>query len=214
MGVDLEVLIAHELTAEQVFELPERLSCALPVFAAMSALCAAMEPRWPRAVPEPWTWHQLGIQRRRPVTGPARVRELWADGEPVILEGAAGLTFIRTKLIRLAARCKLAGFADETCGIQAPIRGLCRALAHEVGSTRAIYLPDSGANNPFVNLFPEGASFEEAVARLTAHQLPARDLASLYPLRRDPDGWLRGTGEFAYFIDDFQCEAASDQAAQ
>lgn len=189
VGVDLDVLIGHELTAEQAFELPERLSCALPVFAAMTTLCTVLEARgWRAVAPAPWFWHQRGHQKVHPVTA-GRIRELWADRDTAILDGPVGWFNVGSKLIRWGALDKIAAFAQDDCGLQAPTRALSRAVALELGGSRAIYLPDSGAHNPFVDLVNEDVSLDEAVARLATHQPRASDLASLYPVRQDAR-WL------------------------
>jgi hypothetical protein len=203
MGINLDVLIGHRLTAEQAFSLPDRLSSAWAVFAATSELRTVLEARGPHVASERWSWYRRFRQSQDLVTGPARVRDLWATEATAAMEGPCGLLDVGSKLIRWAVLEKLAAFAEDDFGIQAPIRRVSRALAHELGSARAIYLPDSGRTNRFVDLVCEGVSFDAAVARLTAQQPPEADVATLLKVGPDPNGELRITGEFAYFIDDF-----------
>ena len=203
MGIDLDTLIGHRLSTEQAFALPDRLSSAPPVVAAMSELCTVIRARGPHVAPDRWSWHRRYRQMQDPVTGPARIRDLWATQGTAAMEGPGGLLYVGSKLIRWYVGERPGAFAQDAFGIQAPIRRVSRALAHELGSTRAIYLPDSGLNNPFVDLVTEDVSFEAAVARLAAQQPPEASLASLYEVAPGPDGVLRGTGKFAYFIDDF-----------
>lgn len=167
MGVDLEVVFAATLTAEEAFALPQRLNGA-PAVAA-----ACREQSEPGAEPEPWKW-----QRHRPaITSPSAIVEAWAPGQVPML-GSPGFLYVGSTRIALHPCVKFSGFASDYEGCQAPIRQVCRALAHELGADRVLYLPDSG-DWPSELHGLDDVGFDDALARLTAWGPPAAELGAL-----------------------------------
>jgi hypothetical protein len=193
LGVNLSVVIGHQLTPEEAFELPARLARSRAVAAAAEGVYAVMRPRWPGLEPAPvwqWSW---------PIPAATVIRDAWAIGDYPGMQDAAGFTlYVGPRAIEAVHHEKYVGFVEDSDGIQTPIRQLCRAFAAEVGSDRVIYLPDSGyALQALVNL-GEGTAFEELESRLRACKPPAPTIRAIHTEYGD-GGW----DVDGYFIDDF-----------
>ncbi|HSS00834.1 MAG TPA: hypothetical protein VLM79_27440 [Kofleriaceae bacterium] len=176
MGVDLHVVFAATLTAEEVFALPARLNSA----PAVEAACRAYrEQRFPRASGverERWRWDDLWPA----ITTPTSILEAWASptqGCPP-LHGPPGLLWLEPHQLRLSPLATLSGFAADYEGCQSPIRRVCWAIARELGVDRVLYLPDSGDWPPEVGDLGD-TPFDEARARLAAWAPPVSAIGAL-----------------------------------
>jgi hypothetical protein len=174
MGVDLDVVFAATVTAEEAFALPARLNRAPAVVAACRACEEQERPRGRDLVHEEWAWHG----HRPAITAPSGIVEVWRNQHSVSLLGAPGFLRLSPNQVRLGASPKLSGFAADYEGCQAPIRQLCRALSRELGADRVLYLPDSGEWPSEVGDLYD-TRFDEAVARLTAWGPPASEIGAL-----------------------------------
>lgn len=175
MGVDLDVIFAATLTAEQAFALPERLNTTLAVVAACRAYYEHLKPSMSSLERETWHWDES----RRAITAPSAIAEAWASPARVVrLSGTPGGLWVHPNRIRYPAFPKLSGFATDYEGCQTPIRLVCRAIAHALGTDRVLYLPDSGEWPAEVGDLSD-SSFDEALARLAAWGPPAAPLGAL-----------------------------------
>lgn len=165
MGVDLEVVFAATVTAEEAFSLPERLNRAPRVVAACRAYYQRMKPSMPGLEPCAWSWHQSWPM----ISTPSAIVDAWASPflGNVMLAGTPGLLSLQPRRITLGSCWPLAGFAADHEGCQAPIRQVCRALADALGTDRVLYLPDSGDWPPELRDLHD-PPFDETLARLTA----------------------------------------------
>lgn len=173
MGVDLDVVFAATLTAEEAFALPERLNHSLPVVTA----CRAYHEHEKRFTPgleyRPWHWDD---EFGPPLGSPADIEAGWDAPyvQRLWLRGVESLWIERT---RIAMRfSKIHAFATDAGGCQAPIRGVCRAVAGALGADRVLYIPDSG-EWAIPNL--DQLTFTEACAQLAAWGPPVRALGAL-----------------------------------
>ncbi len=176
MGVDLDVVFAATVTAEEAFALPARLDSAPAVVAACRAYYAQMKPHLPGLELHGWEWNENWPA----VTAPSVIVEAWASPYlgSVPLSGMPGLLFLRPNQISLSPGPKLAGFAADYEGCQEPIRQVCRALARELGTDRVLYLPDSGDWPAEVGDLCD-TRFDEALTRLTAWGPPVSAIGAL-----------------------------------
>jgi hypothetical protein len=172
MGVDLDVVFAATVTAEEAFALPAKLNSS----PAVAAACRACDRRTEDPGLRRWTWYD----RWPAITTPSSIVDAW--GNPYLgsvpLSGPPGLLWLRPQQITISPGPKLSGFAADYEGCQADIRRLCRALASELGAARVLYLPDSGdwpAEVGDVGDIP----FDEALARLTAWGPPVSPIGAL-----------------------------------
>jgi hypothetical protein len=178
MGVDLNVVFAATVSAEEAFTLPERLNSSLPVVAAGRAYYEQTKPHSPGLELHAWQWDE----EWQKITAPSAIAEAWASPiwgpERVLVLGTPGHLSICPTRIELAPGPKLSGFASNYQGCQAPIRRVCRAIAHVLGCDRVLYLPDSGDwPSELVDL--EDTQFDEAFARLAAWGPPASAIGAL-----------------------------------
>jgi hypothetical protein len=174
MGIDLQVVLAAKVTAEEAFALPARLNQAQAVVAACRDYHGL---RNPSLEPRGWAWSDSGPA----ITGPSAIAEAWALSpypRNVMLSGGAGLLCLERNRICFLAGQKLAGFAADYEGCQQPIRRVCRALARELGTDRVLYLPDSGGWLSEVGDLDD-TRFEDALARLTACGPPVSAIGAL-----------------------------------
>jgi hypothetical protein len=176
MGVDLQVVFAATVSAEEAFALPERLNSSLPVVAAGRAYYEQMKPYSPGLELHAWRWDD----EWQKITAPSAIAEIWEA--PIRgsaqLSGTPGLLWIRPTRIELMPGPKLSGFASDYEGCQTPIRRVCRAIAHVLDCDRVLYLPDSGDwPSELVDL--EDKRFDEALARLAAWGPPASAIGAL-----------------------------------
>jgi hypothetical protein len=188
VGVDLVVIIGHTLDATGVFALPTRLRRSLPVRAVASE-SAPFKP----------TWEQPSHRDGPAVVSAASVRDAWAKHRPPTLYGVAGIHWrVGARVLIGHHYLRFGGFVDERFGNQRPVRRLCRAIAAELGSERAIYVPDSSSRlENGGNLGETGSSFEEVEAWLRAIEPPSPTIGAIY--RHTGSGYeVNG-----YFIDDF-----------
>jgi len=176
MGVDLDVVFSATVTAEEAFALPARLNHAPAVVAACRALYERVEPRLRGFVRQDWAWDD----DEPAITSPSMVVEAWASPHrgSVWLLGPPGLLCIKPDQIRSSPGPKLGGFAADYEGCQAPIRRVCRALVHELGGDRVLYLPDSGDWPSAVGDLDD-VRFDAALARLTAWGPPVPSIGAL-----------------------------------
>jgi hypothetical protein len=176
MGVDLDVVFAATVTAEEAVALPARLNRAPAVVAACRAYYAQRKPSMRGLELEEWAWddHQPAI------TAPSVIVEAWASPYvgSVWLSGTLGLLCVKPDQIRSRPGPKLSGFAADYEGCQAPIRQVCRALVRELGADRVLYLPDSGDWPSEVGDLYD-TPFDEALARLTAWGPPVSAIGAL-----------------------------------
>jgi hypothetical protein len=176
MGVDLDVVFAATVTAEEAFALPARLNRAPAVVAACRAYYEYERPRVPGVLRREWAW-----DRQEPeITAPSVIREAWASPYlgSVWLAGTPGLLWLAPNQITSCIGPRLSGFAADHEGCQEPIRRLCRALVHELGGDRVLYLPDSGDWPSEVGDLHD-VKFDEALARLTAWGPPVAAIGAL-----------------------------------
>jgi hypothetical protein len=189
VGIDLSVIIGHGLDAEAVFELPARLSASLPVRAAASSL---------ENLTETWQWSEPRFILDPPIVSASAIRDQWALGHDVHLEGPGGFHgwYVGPGVVYGRHLHKYGRFLREPYGLQTPVRRFCRALAAALGSDRAIYLPDSCYRiSAAMDLVDRGDSFAEVVAWLRAIQPPSPTIDAIdQGDGADIDG---------YFIDDF-----------
>jgi hypothetical protein len=173
VGVDLHVVFAATVTAEEVFALPARLNSAPAVVAECRAYLQHME--FHREQHE-WYWHDVWPA----ITDPSMIVEAWASPDRGIapLLGPPGLLWLGPHQIRFSPGHNLSGFAADYEGCQEPVRRVCRALAHELGADRVLYLPDSG-DWPSEVGYLEDTRFEDALARLTAWGPPVSAIGAL-----------------------------------
>jgi len=171
MGIDLDVVFAATVTAEQAFALPARLNQAPAVVAASRADCERTQTAL-----EEWAWDKHWPA----ITAPSGIVEAWASRNvgSVLLSGTPGLLYLQPNRIRLYPGVKLSGFASDHEGCQAPIRRVCRALACELGADRVLYLPDSGDWPSEVGDLGD-LQFDEALARLAAWGPPVSAIGAL-----------------------------------
>jgi hypothetical protein len=189
VGIDLVVIIGHALDATGVFELPTRLKHSLPVRAVASE-SAPFRPAWK----PPYSPRDLDI------VSPTSVTDAWALNRPPTLGGVGDVIYWRIGPRALVGyhRLRYGAFVDERLGNQALVRRLCRAIAAELDTAHAIYVPDSCyriANA--ADLGETGASFDEVEAWLRAIQPPSPTIGAIYRVtvsRFEMDG---------YFVDDF-----------
>jgi hypothetical protein len=176
MGVDLNVVFAAALSAEEAFALPARLDRAPAVVAACRAYYEQMKPRMPGLELKEWAWH-----RPRPaITDPSAIVEAWDTPHlgTVLLLGVLGFLRLQRHQITMSAVSRLAGFAAGDDGGQELIRRVCRAIAHELGTDRVLYLPDSGDWPSEVGDLDD-RRFDEVLARLTAWGPPVSAIGAL-----------------------------------
>lgn len=175
MGVDLDVIFPASLTADEAFALPDRLNTEPPVVAACHAYFEHMKQTWPGLEPRPWHW-----QGHRPaITAPSMVAEAWRTphlGE-VSLLGTPGFLHVQPHRIRHSS-LNLHAFATDHAGWQAPIRRVCRAIAHVLGTDRVLYLPDSGDWAPGIDDLSR-VPFDEVLERLAAWGPPVSAIGAL-----------------------------------
>lgn len=176
MGVDLDVVFAAALTAEEAFALPARLDGAPAVAAACRAYYEKMKPRMPGLELRGWAW----FDARPAITDPSAIAEAWATPHlgRVRLSGVPGFLCVQRHQIRMSALSKLGWFAVGDPGEQEMIRRVCRAIAHELGTDRVLYLPDSGDWPAEVgDLY--GTRFDDVLAQLTAWGPPVSAIGAL-----------------------------------
>jgi len=176
MGVDLNVVFAATVTAEEAFALPARLNRAPAVVAACRAYYEAMKPIMRGLELKQWTWFEPGPA----ITAPSAIVESWAsryEGD-VSLSGTPGLLNLSPNRISMGAVSRQSGFAADDEGRQGPTRRVCRALAHEFGTDRVLYLPDSGDWPSEVGDLYD-TRFDEALARLAAWGPPVSEIGAL-----------------------------------
>ncbi len=176
MGVDLDILFAATITAEDAFTLPDRLNRSPLVVAADRAYYHQMKPYSPGLELHAWQWDEIGPT----IATPSAIVEAWNSPIPdsATLSGTSGLLWLRSNQIKLGAGPRLSGFADDYQGCQGPIRRLCRAIGHVLGADRVIYLPDSGDWPSEVGDLYD-TRFDEVLARLTAWGPPAPAIGAL-----------------------------------
>lgn len=175
MSVDLYVVFAATLTAEQAFALPARLSSSPAVEVACRAYCQ-MPPRASGEALKRWSWDE----RWPAITAPSSILEAWADptrGCPP-LHGPPGLLWLEPHQVRIAPLVKLSAFAADYEGCQDPIRRVCHAIARELGADRVLYIPDSGDPASGVGDVVD-LGFDEAMARLAAWGPPVTVIGAL-----------------------------------
>lgn len=176
MGVDLDVMFAATVTAEEAFALPERLARSPGVLAACRYYDERLPCRGSRNAPDEWTWNEYWPT----ITSPSVIVEGWLAPYlgSLALSCTPGLLWINPNQITLSAGPKLSGFAMDYEGCQDPIRRVCRALAQELGTDRVLYLPDSGDWPPEVG-DTYNTRFDDVLARLTAWGPPVPTIAML-----------------------------------
>ena len=191
MGVDLNVVFAAALTAEEVFALPARLDRAPAVAAACRAYYEQMKPRSPGLELSGWAW----FRTRPAITEPSAIVEAWMTRHlgPVLLSGVPGLLHLQRHQIKLSAVARLDGFAAGDEGDQELIRRVCCAIAHELGTDRVLYLPDSGDWPSAVGDLDD-TRFDEVLARLTAWGPPVSAIGALAYGRAVRDGYHYADG--------------------
>jgi hypothetical protein len=176
VGVDLDVIFAARLTAEQAFALPERLNTTLAVVAACRAYYKHAKPYSRGLELERWQW----VKFPPAITAPSVIAQAWASPRcgSVQLSGTPGYLQLHPNRVRYTGGPKLSGFAANYEGCQNPIRQVCRAIARALDSDRVIYLPDSGDWPAEVGELRD-YSFDESLARLTAWGPPVSVLGAL-----------------------------------
>lgn len=196
VGINLAAIIGHHLDAAGVVQLPQRLADSLAVSRAVNDEYAALKPRWTNLELDAWSWSQFSPT---PSITPSTIEEGWSRRECPWLEGIGFSVNIGPRVFDAIHKEKLAGFAHDLAGIQLPIRRLCRALATELGSDRAIYLPDSAYPiSTVLDMVNAGHSIDDIIARLRDEfGAPATSLAAIYTAGE------RGHRVNGYFIDQF-----------
>src|ERR1700754_790812 len=137
MGVDLEIVFATAVSAEEAFALPARLNRAPAVVAACSAYYEQSRTRLPGLVRKEWAWDKHMPE----ITAPSAIVEAWASPYTgcVWLWGVPGSLLLTPDQIRLSPHGNLSGFASNYEGCQEPIRRVCRAVVRELGADRVLY---------------------------------------------------------------------------
>jgi hypothetical protein len=176
VGVDLHVVFATTITADEAFALPDRLNSAPAVVAACRDYYDQMKPSRPGLELSSWSWDELSPA----VTAPSAIVQVWGSryGDSVLLTGTPGLLWLRPDQIKLSPGVKLSGFASDYQRCQTPIRRVCCAIARFFGTDRVLYLPDSGDWPAEVGDLDD-TRFDEALARLTAWGPPVSAFGAL-----------------------------------
>jgi len=184
----LAVFLAHHLDADGVFNLPDLLSSSPTVRTADNAIFELGR----YVGPPTWAWSR----NSPPSSSPSQIRETWARKEAPLLNAGSFSFVVGPRMIEATHLLKLSRFAKDDEAIQVPIRRLCRALAHELGGNRSVYLPDSAYRvSALLDLVYDGVSFDEMSSRLKEFGPPATTIRAICEA---------GNHEFErYYIDDF-----------
>jgi hypothetical protein len=160
MGVNFTALIGHRLSANDIVKLRDRFTNCSLISAAKTELDKCLMSRWLNYEPSGWRW-------RDEIPALTPKDDWWDAHEMPCLEGAGFSIYIGPRVIEATHIEKLIGFIENGAGLQIAIRRLCHALAHELGSEKAIYLPDSAYEvSEVIEMGYERVSIDEIESRL------------------------------------------------
>jgi len=202
MGVDFTAILDHHLDPAGAADLPARLAAAEP---ALAPVLTTLRGAYPvRPDDGRWRW-EMDPATFRP--GPEAVAATWSRGELLVLEGPAGLSLDVQRAAVIVGHPARWGLFLRDAAIHEPLRRACRAVGAILGSTRAIYLPDSAyQESAALEVVWDGGGVAAVEAWLRQRVgPPAPTLASIVRTRDDGQWASRG-----YSIDRFTAQGRPD----
>lgn len=176
MGVNLAAVLGHQLDADAVLRLPEKLTTSTALVQATDALAERLAPRWPRLGPRTVSFDTV-------VPSADHVERIWNDAEILCLELGAGASLsIGRHAIELHVLERFAVFVDDIEGLQQPILQFVRTVARELGAPKIIYMPDTAYPMTIVlDLVYSGGTLDEIEDKLRREfGSPAETLRAIY----------------------------------
>jgi len=166
VGISLAIVLGHQLSADDVRGLPDRVFSCAPMREAAEALWTTMLPRWGNlgAVDEfrsliPDQFSAMNIEAAWEQTAPG--------AEELVTFHWAGFRLVFGRRAIFAAHLeKLIGFVLNLDGLREPLRACARALARQLRSPLVAYGPDSAL--PFERTFDsviDGHSLDDVLVR-------------------------------------------------
>ena len=185
MGINLALLMGHQLEARDLEALGSRLASSTAMRRAAEHLWRVMRPRWRNLGP----LEEFAAIVADDHLDERQVEAAWDAGDTPSFAWAGFSLYIGRHAVEATHLEKLAGFVLDLDDLRDPLRTCGRALAIALGSPAVLYGPDSASSFEMVSDgVREGRTLAELVHLAEVHcGPPADDIRSM----ADEDEQLR-----------------------
>lgn len=170
VGVNLCVLLEHDLSARELLEFPSRASKSPAMALAARKLWDVMRSRWPNL----GTLASFSELAANEPLSADDIEAAWRRGDTPSFSWAGYHLYFGRHAIEATHLEKLAGFVLDLDALREPLRDCARALAGELGSSQVVYGPDSAsAFEVAADGFAAGSTLAEILQVAATHCGPA-----------------------------------------